>query len=195
MHYEEDQIEGGGESQLIPDLNHWGKFGVVLTWQAKMWPRGGQISKIQPSRIFRLRCGSKKMAEKYFEEENKKGRVEFVPVEWRSSLKLDEGVMDLVTPHTVRGVRNVINTSMMDIMYYTSPFYREEVSCLPLLFFIGYAAKTLNKHCCGNITFSINVFSCSPTPGNIVAKKNLLPKKRKCLTTNSIDSYFPQTFA
>lgn len=76
------------------------------------------------------------MAEKYFEEENKEGRVEFVPVEWRSSLKLDEGVIDLVTPHTVRGVRNVINTSMMDIMYYTSPFYREEVSGLTLLTFI-----------------------------------------------------------
>ena len=78
--------------------------------------------------MFRLRCGSKQIAEKYFAEESKKGRVEFVPVEWRSSLKLDEGVIDLVTPHTVRGVRNVINTSMMDIMYYTSPFYREEVS-------------------------------------------------------------------
>jgi hypothetical protein len=78
--------------------------------------------------MFRLRCGSKQIAEKYFADENKKGRVEFVPVEWRSSLKLDEGVLDLVTPHTVRGVRNVINTSMMDIMYYTSPFYREEVS-------------------------------------------------------------------
>ena len=76
----------------------------------------------------RLRCGSKEIAEKYFEGESKNGRVEFVPVEWRSSLKLDEGVIDLVTPHTVRGVRNVINTSMMDIMYYTSPFYREEVS-------------------------------------------------------------------
>jgi phospholipase DDHD1 len=78
--------------------------------------------------MFRLRCGSKQIAEKYFADENKKGRVEFVPVEWRSSLKLDEGVIDLVTPHTIRGVRNVINTSMMDIMYYTSPFYREEVS-------------------------------------------------------------------
>ena len=145
----------------------------------KCGPEEAKISKIQPSRIFRLRCGSKKMAEKYFEEENKKGRVEFVPVEWRSSLRLDEGVMDLVTPHTVRGVRNVINTSMMDIMYYTSPFYREEVSCLPLLFFIGYAAKTLNKHCCGNITFSINVFSCSPTSGNIVAKKKFASEEAK----------------
>lgn len=78
--------------------------------------------------MFRLRCASKEIALKHFAEENRKGRVEFVPVEWRSSLKLDEGVIDLVTPHTVRGVRNVINTSMMDIMYYTSPFYREEVS-------------------------------------------------------------------
>lgn len=74
-----------------------------------------------------LRCGSKQMEDKYYQEESKDGRVEFVPVEWRSSLKLDEGVIDLVTPHTIRGVRNVINTSMMDIMYYTSPFYREEI--------------------------------------------------------------------
>ncbi|XP_028409095.1 phospholipase DDHD1-like [Dendronephthya gigantea] len=84
-----------------------------------------------------LRNGSKQIAEKYFKEENSKGRVEFVPVEWRSSLKLDEGVIDLVTPHTVRGVRNVINTSMMDIMYYTSPFYREEI--------IGFVKNELNK--------------------------------------------------
>lgn len=146
----------------------------------------------------RLRCGSKQMADKHFEKESKEGRVEFVPVEWRSSLKLDEGeyythfslaiahvnppvicpmqghvcilnhpcplwsylhllqeyltdysyslcifvlycigVIDLVTPHTVRGVRNMINTSMMDIMYYTSPFYREEVFARHSLYILG----------------------------------------------------------
>ena len=40
---------------------------------------------------FRLRCGSKQLEDKYFKEKSKNGRVEFVPVEWRSSLKLDEG--------------------------------------------------------------------------------------------------------
>lgn len=54
-------------------------------------------------------------------------RVEFIPVEWRSSLKLDEGTIECITPSSVSGLRKVLNTSMMDIMYYTSPFYRYEI--------------------------------------------------------------------
>ena len=74
-----------------------------------------------------MRRTSKTIAEKYFNEKNSKGRVEFVPVEWRSSLKLDGGVINLVTPHSMRDLRNVINTTMMDVMYYSSSVYREEV--------------------------------------------------------------------
>lgn len=54
-------------------------------------------------------------------------RIEFIPVEWRSSLKLDEGTIDCVTPSSMSGLRKLLNTSMMDVMYYTSPFYRYEI--------------------------------------------------------------------
>ena len=37
------------------------------------------------------------------------------------------GTIECVTPKTVTGIRNILNSSMMDILYYTSPFYRYEV--------------------------------------------------------------------
>ncbi|XP_037080078.1 phospholipase DDHD1-like [Pollicipes pollicipes] len=55
------------------------------------------------------------------------GRAEFIPVEWRSSLRLDAGMIDAVTPHQMLGLRQMLNDSFMDIMYYTSPLYRDEL--------------------------------------------------------------------
>ncbi|KAF0314096.1 Phospholipase DDHD1 [Amphibalanus amphitrite] len=55
------------------------------------------------------------------------GRAEFIPVEWRSALQLDGGTIDAVTPHQMLGLRQMLNDSFMDIMYYTSPLYREEL--------------------------------------------------------------------
>jgi phospholipase DDHD1 len=51
-------------------------------------------------------------------------RVEFFPVEWRSSLRLDDGMVKHITPQRIMGLRNMLNSSAMDIMYYTSPLYR-----------------------------------------------------------------------
>ncbi|XP_043278278.1 phospholipase DDHD1-like isoform X2 [Venturia canescens] len=62
---------------------------------------------------------------KYFP--NSKHRVEFFPVEWRSSLKLDGDIVDAITPYSVPGIRQLLNTSAMDILYYTSPLYGGEV--------------------------------------------------------------------
>lgn len=36
--------------------------------------------------------------------------------------------VDSITPDKVRGLRDMLNSSAMDIMYYTSPLYRDEVS-------------------------------------------------------------------
>ncbi|KAK7103636.1 hypothetical protein V1264_018501 [Littorina saxatilis] len=55
-------------------------------------------------------------------------RCEFLPVEWRSSLKLDGGTVESITPHKMKGVRSILNSSAMDILYYTSPLYRAEIS-------------------------------------------------------------------
>lgn len=36
--------------------------------------------------------------------------------------------VDSITPDKVRGLRDMLNSSAMDIMYYTSPLYRDEVT-------------------------------------------------------------------
>lgn len=53
--------------------------------------------------------------------------MEFFPVEWRSSLKLDGDIVDAITPYSVLSIRHLLNTSAMDILYYTSPLYGGEV--------------------------------------------------------------------
>uniref|UniRef100_A0A2K6KF89 DDHD domain containing 1 n=1 Tax=Rhinopithecus bieti TaxID=61621 RepID=A0A2K6KF89_RHIBE len=46
---------------------------------------------------------------------------------WRSKLTLDGDTVDSITPDKVRGLRDMLNSSAMDIMYYTSPLYRDEL--------------------------------------------------------------------
>ncbi|KAM6973399.1 phospholipase DDHD1 isoform 2-T2 [Aplochiton taeniatus] len=74
-----------------------------------------------------LREGVRKMEEKHFSEHNEE-HVEFLPVEWRSKLALDGDTVDSITPDKVRGLRDLLNSSAMDIMYYTSPLYRDEIT-------------------------------------------------------------------
>ena len=61
------------------------------------------------------------------EKEGTNARAEFLPVEWRSSLKLDGDTVESITPTKIRGLRSALNASAMDILYYTSPLYRSEV--------------------------------------------------------------------
>ncbi|KAG7224102.1 hypothetical protein INR49_019837 [Caranx melampygus] len=74
-----------------------------------------------------LREGVRKMEEKHFSENNEE-HVEFLPVEWRSKLTLDGDTVDSITPDKVRGLRDLLNSSAMDIMYYNSPLYRDEIT-------------------------------------------------------------------
>ncbi|XP_039923486.1 phospholipase DDHD1 isoform X3 [Hirundo rustica] len=72
-----------------------------------------------------MRDTVRKVEEKYFS--NLATHVEFLPVEWRSKLTLDGDTVDSITPDKVRGLRDMLNSSAMDIMYYTSPLYRDEL--------------------------------------------------------------------
>uniref|UniRef100_A0A8B9M9V5 DDHD domain containing 1 n=1 Tax=Accipiter nisus TaxID=211598 RepID=A0A8B9M9V5_9AVES len=81
-----------------------------------------------------MRDTARKIEEKYFS--NLATHVEFLPVEWRSKLTLDgaaickivpRNTVDSITPDKVRGLRDMLNSSAMDIMYYTSPLYRDEL--------------------------------------------------------------------
>nr|XP_056707107.1 phospholipase DDHD1 [Euleptes europaea] len=72
-----------------------------------------------------MRDTARKIEDKYFS--NHATHVEFLPVEWRSKLTLDGDTVDSITPDKVRGLRDMLNSSAMDIMYYTSPLYRDEL--------------------------------------------------------------------
>uniref|UniRef100_A0A8B9KZP5 DDHD domain containing 1a n=1 Tax=Astyanax mexicanus TaxID=7994 RepID=A0A8B9KZP5_ASTMX len=74
-----------------------------------------------------LREAVRKMEEKHFADHTEE-HVEFLPVEWRSKLALDGDTVDSITPDKVRGLRDLLNSSAMDIMYYTSPLYRDEIT-------------------------------------------------------------------
>ncbi|XP_033892043.3 phospholipase DDHD1-like isoform X1 [Acipenser ruthenus] len=74
-----------------------------------------------------MRDAARKMEEKHFSEYASE-HVEFLPVEWRSKLFLDGDTVDSITPDKVRGLRDMLNSSAMDIMYYTSPLYRDEIT-------------------------------------------------------------------
>ncbi|XP_074662444.1 phospholipase DDHD1-like isoform X1 [Tubulanus polymorphus] len=90
-----------------------------------------------------LRANVNKLRSKYFPDlDSDNQRAEYLPVEWRSSLKLDGGLIDgsehdicgpedtvdSITPTKVRGLRTILNSSAMDILYYTSPLYRSEIT-------------------------------------------------------------------
>lgn len=72
----------------------------------------------------RKECEKKK--KEYFST-NKDHRYMFLPVDWRSSLTLDEGVVETITPNSIPLIREKLNSSALDIMYYTSPLFRIEI--------------------------------------------------------------------
>ncbi|XP_038074819.1 phospholipase DDHD1-like [Patiria miniata] len=77
-----------------------------------------------------LRKGADKTINKHFPDLTGPActkRIEYLPVEWRSSLSLDSGVVSAITPQKLKGLRHVLNSTGMDILYYTSPLYRSEI--------------------------------------------------------------------
>ncbi|KAL3317659.1 Phospholipase ddhd1 [Cichlidogyrus casuarinus] len=54
-------------------------------------------------------------------------RLEFLPIEWRSRLRLDEGMVQNVTLPHLEPLRQVFNYTVLDVLYYTSPFHRYEI--------------------------------------------------------------------
>ncbi|KAK3858080.1 hypothetical protein Pcinc_035702 [Petrolisthes cinctipes] len=111
---------GASASDKPPDINH-----IVFVIH-------GIGQKMERGRIIKnctgLRESVSHLKNKYFPSLCSAGQtVEFFPVEWRSSLVLDAGVIDNITPHKILHLRQMLNASFMDIMYYNSPLYREEI--------------------------------------------------------------------
>ncbi|KAI1728276.1 DDHD domain-containing protein [Ditylenchus destructor] len=72
-----------------------------------------------------IRDAIKELMEKNYPEE--KRRPVILPIEWRSTLTLDDGLTDTVTLPKMSNVRSTLNSVAMDIMYYQSPLYRTEI--------------------------------------------------------------------
>ncbi|GMR36457.1 hypothetical protein PMAYCL1PPCAC_06652 [Pristionchus mayeri] len=82
-----------------------------------------------------IRDGINLVMEKQYAEE--KSRPMLLPVEWRSQLILDDGQTDWITLPKMSSVRNTLNSTAMDIMYYQSPLYRQEI--------VGGVVKSINS--------------------------------------------------
>uniref|UniRef100_A0A915AY74 DDHD domain-containing protein n=1 Tax=Parascaris univalens TaxID=6257 RepID=A0A915AY74_PARUN len=63
--------------------------------------------------------------DRHYPEE--KSRPMVLPVEWRANLLLDGGQTDFVTLPKMSTMRHALNSTAMDIMYYQSPLYRNEI--------------------------------------------------------------------
>lgn len=74
---------------------------------------------------FRIRDGVIQLMDKYYPNEDRRPII--LPIEWRSSLTLDNNLTDVVTLPRMPSMRNTLNSVAMDIMYYQSPLYRTEV--------------------------------------------------------------------
>lgn len=87
--------------------------------------------KMDKDRIIRNTCTFRHctswLQTKYFPTSTSQHRAEFFPVEWRASLKLDGGIVEAITPNKVQSIRQRLNATAMDIMYYTSPLYSSEI--------------------------------------------------------------------
>ncbi|XP_021379942.1 phospholipase DDHD1-like isoform X2 [Mizuhopecten yessoensis] len=104
-----------------PDISH---LLFVIHGIGQKMETGNIINRCQD-----LRNQVKILKQKLFPNFNELNqRAEFLPVEWRTRLKLDGDTVDSITPHKLRGIRTVLNSSAMDILYYTSPLYRSEIT-------------------------------------------------------------------
>ncbi|CAI2336705.1 unnamed protein product [Caenorhabditis sp. 36 PRJEB53466] len=72
-----------------------------------------------------VRDGVVAAMERHYPDE--KTRPMFLPVEWRSSLVLDNGLTDNITIPKMSSMRASLNSTAMDVMYYQSPLFRTEI--------------------------------------------------------------------
>ena len=122
-----------------------------------------------------VRENAKTMTEKYFS--NKKSyRVEFFPVNWRTQLILNEGLVSKLTLTDAKGLRNMLNLSVGDVMYYTSARFGPEIldsllmqlNSLYIKFveknpdFVSRGKVSIIAHSLGSVVMYDALYSCRP---------------------------------
>ncbi|VEL15437.1 unnamed protein product [Protopolystoma xenopodis] len=55
-------------------------------------------------------------------------RLEFIPIDWRTSLHLPDELIASSTPSSLGPLRALFNNTIIDVFYYTSPVYRHQVT-------------------------------------------------------------------
>lgn len=75
---------------------------------------------------YRVREAIYTCMDKHYPDEESRPMV--LPVEWRAGLILDDGITDYVTLPKMSAMRSALNSTAMDVMYYQSPLYRNEVN-------------------------------------------------------------------
>ena len=154
-------------SDVLPPIGHI----VFVLHGAGQKMEKGYIIKCTDS----IREIAKTMTEKYFP--NKKSyRVEFIPVDWRTRLNLDEGLVSKITPTDVIGLRNRINQAVGDVMRYTSARFGPEIldsllfrlNTLYMKFvdknpeFVSYGKVSIIAHSLGSVVMYDALYSCIP---------------------------------
>lgn len=88
---------------------------------------GQQLASIRHE-CAKIRKTCQKVVEKLYPKLSEFGqRLEFIPVNWRSSLLLNSKTLNNVTITQLRPLRDYINQSFVDILYYTSSLYRYDI--------------------------------------------------------------------
>eukprot|EP00050_Salpingoeca_kvevrii_P001222 m.165262 g.165262 ORF g.165262 m.165262 type:complete len:700 (+) comp10326_c2_seq1:810-2909(+) len=79
--------------------------------------------------IMRKRVEEKLSSDKLVNPNLRNGQslVEFIPLDWRSELPIDTQTILDITPELLEAARGILNATVLDVMYFTSPRYRQTI--------------------------------------------------------------------
>ena len=154
-------------SDVLPPIGHI----VFVLHGVGRAMEGASIIKCTDS----VRENAKTMTEKYFSN-RKSYRVEFFPVDWRTKLILNEGLVSKITLTDAKGLRNMLNLSVGDVMYYTSARFGPEIldsllmklNSLYMKFveknpdFVSRGKVSIIAHSLGSVVMYDALYSCRP---------------------------------
>ena len=155
-------------SDMLPSIGHI----IFVLHGVGQAMEGASIIKCTDS----VREVAKSMIDKYFPSKCMSSRVEFFPVNWRTQLILDKGLVSKITLSDAKGFRNMLNLSVGDVMYYTSARFGPEILDSLLLQlnklymkfiernpeFVSKGKISILAHSLGSVVMYDALYSCIP---------------------------------